>query len=334
MTAHRALKKKVRARMARTGESYTSALRHVRSDEGVTVSEPITPSMPVPFSDPSEPTKRDRPTVRLAVAQTTQNTDPSDPEGFHAAGQEIRELMRRAAQQGADIVQFPEGALCFPATRRLSADPDRMAEADWSRFAWDALEDEISTIREAARQHGVVTVLGAQHRPTGPNARPTTSLLVIGADGRTIARYDERYLSRTTQDFMYAAGTSPATVEVRGVQFGLASGLEILFPEILSAYEADGCDAVLFSSAGPGEPEQAESLATSARASALQNGLAVGYAVPTSNAPHVPAGVVGPEGIWQAQCTGRERADLATAVVSSRTEGEPREWHRRMRSQI
>lgn len=334
MTAHRALKKKVRARMARTGESYTSALRHVRSDEGVTVSEPITSTMPAPSTDPDGPTERDRPTARLAVAQTTQNTDPSDPGGFHAAGREIRELMRRAAQQGADIVQFPEGALCFPAKRSLSSDPDRMAEADWSRFAWDALEDEISTIREAARQHDIVTVLGAQHRPAAPDARPTTSLLVIGPDGDTSAWYDERYLSRTKQDFLYAAGTSPATVEVRDVQFGLASGLEILFPEILSAYEADGCDAVLFSSAGPGEPEQAESLATSARASALQNGLAVGYSVPTSNAPHVPAGVVGPDGTWLAQCTGRERADLVTVVVDSRTEGEPREWHRRMRSQI
>jgi predicted amidohydrolase len=282
--------------------------------------------------------------ILLAVAQTTPNVDPSDPAGFRSRGNEIRDLQRRAARESADVVQFPEGALCFPAKRRLSSDPDRMAEADWSRFAWDVLEAEIDSIRATSRELGIVTVLGVQIRPadaapspTAGPSRPTTSLLVIGTDGGTLARYDERFLSRTKQTFLYVAGTSPTTLEVGGVKLGLASGLEILFPEVVNSYEADGCDVVLFSSAGPGEPDRAESLATSARAAALQNGVAIGYAVPTlasASAPSVAAGIVGSDGIWSAQCTSREHSDLVVAKVRERTEGEPREWHRRMRSRV
>src|SRR5919112_443526 len=52
MTAHRNLKRRVRARAAKTGESYTTALRHFRP----------TPS----GEDMPEPT-----TLRIAVAQST-----------------------------------------------------------------------------------------------------------------------------------------------------------------------------------------------------------------------------------------------------------------------
>ncbi|MBP2381211.1 carbon-nitrogen hydrolase family protein [Brachybacterium sacelli] len=318
MTAHRALKKRVRARMARTGESYTAALRHLRSVPGGTVPTQNTTS----------------PAVRIATAQTTPHHDPADPDGFRRAGREIRDLMHRARDQGADLIQFPEATFCFPDKWALSRSRDELTEADWQLFAWDALDAELHQVRQTARQLSLWTVVGAQTRApqtgTVQERRPRTSLLVIDPQGRIHAQYDERRLSRSKATYLYERGHEQVTLEVGGIRLGLASGLEVLFGDIFLAYEDAGADAVLFSSQGPGEPEEADSLSTSARAAASQHGLVVGYSVPTTNAPHVPSGVIGANGRWAAQCPEQESPALVVVEVPKRLDGGPREWRRSM----
>ena len=121
------------------------------------------------------------------MAQTTFRTDPGDDRAFREAGAEIRRLMRQAQAAGADAVQFPEAALCFPDKRSLSRDPDLVTEADWTRFAWGSSQQEIDLIRTAAGSLRLWTVLGAQQPhpsdPSDPSGRPTTSLLVINPSG-------------------------------------------------------------------------------------------------------------------------------------------------------
>lgn len=60
MTARRNFKRQVRARAAKTGESYTSALRHFR---------------PTPSGDVMSEARNPK-SVRLAVAQTPVREDP------------------------------------------------------------------------------------------------------------------------------------------------------------------------------------------------------------------------------------------------------------------
>ena len=226
MTADRALKRRVRARAQRTGESYTAALRHFRSLEGETV--PTTPD-----HSPAQ--------LRLAVAQTTFRTDPGDAHAFQEAGAEVRRLMRQARAAGADVIQFPEATLCFPDKRSLSRDPDQVTEADWTRFAWESSQSEVDQIRATAGSLGLWTVLGAQQRnPADPSARPASSLLVIDPTGTVVARYDERLLSRSKQAYLYAAGAEGVVLDVQGVRIALASGLEVLFPQVFSDYERQG----------------------------------------------------------------------------------------------
>ncbi len=275
---------------------------------------------------PSQPTT---PVLRLAVAQTSFREDPADVDAFRAAGAETRSLMRLAQAEGADLVHFPEATLCFPAKRALSSRPDQLAEADWDRFAWSALAEELAATATAARDLGLWTVLGAQHREPG-SPRPRTSLFVLDPQGRTHRRYDERLLSRTKQTFMYEPGQDPVTFEVAGVRFGCTSGLEVLFPDLYSDYEADGVDCVLFSTAGPGDPAEADSLASSARTHALQNQLWLSYAVPCDKAPFAPAGVIGPDGRWAGRCPGLPSPALVVVEVGARPGGAPRDWRRRM----
>lgn len=315
MTADRALKKRVRARMARTGESYTAALRHFRSTRGDTVPNHT-------FADAT-------PLLRLATAQTTPHHDPADPSAFHRSGEEVRSLMRRAKDDDADVIHFPEGTLCFPDKRALSTSSSEITEADWSRFAWDALETEIQEIRREAHRLAIWTVLGAQYRASA-QGRPRSSLLVIDPHGEIGTRYDERRLSRSKAAYLYEGGDDAVTITVHGITFGLASGLEVLFEDVFLEYEDAGADAVLFCSQGPGDPAEADAFAVSARAAARHHGLALGYSVPTTNAPYAPAGVIGPDGRFAATCTSEPIPAVVVDEITARPDGPPRDWRRAM----
>lgn len=317
MTANRAFKKRVRARAAQTGESYTAALRHIRSTQGATVpttEESITP------------------TLRLAVGQTTPLEDPRDAAGMRARGAEIRSLMRQAADGGARLLHLPEAALCFPSKTLLSSVAGEIAESDWTVFDWETHDAEIDAVRAQARRLQLWTVLGAPVRRSAasPSARPWLSMLVIDPSGTIAHRYDERLLSRTKQTYMYAAGSAALTFTVDGVRFGCVSGLEGLFADLFSDYEAEGVDCVLYSTAGPADPGAGTSLASSAAVAARQNGLWVSYAVHADKAPDAPAGVASPQGDWAARCPDLPVPALTIAEIGRRPEGEPREWHRSM----
>jgi predicted amidohydrolase len=315
MTADRALKQRVRARARRTGESYTAALRHIRSPGGETV--PTTDHSPA--------------LLRLAVAQTTFRTDPGDARAFQEAGAEVRRLMRDAHAAGADVLQLPEATLCFPDKWSLSRERDRLTEADWSRFDWASAESAIDEIRATARSLRLWTVLGAQQRhPSDPAARPSSSLLVIDPGGTVSARYDERLLSRSKQAYLYAAGAAGVVIDVHGVRLGLASGLEALFPQVFSDYESQDVDCVLFSTAGPGDATEADTLASSVRTHALQNGLWIGYAVPSDKAPYAAAGVIAPGGAWAARCPSRVSPAIAVAEITTRPDHPGRAWRREL----
>ena len=109
MTENANLKRRVRARAAKTGESYTAARRHVL---GV---------------DHAEPRR-----MVIATAQSVLRPDPRSPDQLRASGMGIRAVMRDASQAGASLVQFPEGALCSPHKRIVSSrGPEVVADANW-----------------------------------------------------------------------------------------------------------------------------------------------------------------------------------------------------------
>ncbi|WP_406458320.1 carbon-nitrogen hydrolase family protein [Streptomyces sp. NBC_00876] len=250
--------------------------------------------------------------VRLAVAQTTVREDPRSSAELRASGAEVRRLMREARAAGARVVQFPEGATCFPDKRLLSVHgPDEVGPADWSRLRWDVLGAELASTALLARELGLWTVLGSVHRLTPPN-RPHNSLYVISDRGRVATRYDERMLSHTKISYMYAPGSTPVTFEVGGVRFGCALGMEAHFPELFGAYERLDVDCVLFSTTG-GALGGGEAFATEIRAHAATNRYWAGFAVPAQHGDVTPAGVIGPDGEWAARCARSRAPSVAVA---------------------
>ena len=228
-------------------------------------------------------------------------------------------------------MQFQEGTLCFPAKRRLSREPDRMAEADWSRFNWDALAEELRSIAQTAARLGIWTVLGVPQRVAG--ARPYTGLQVIDDNGATAGYYRERILSRTKADYLYQAGSDGLVINVGTARIGLTSGVEGLFPRAFEQYAEQGADVVLFSTGGRGEPKQGQSLLEHAIASARANLLWLGVAAGGDDSA-AGCGIVTPGGAWTAQGPAVGGPAMVVADVTDSIDPVALAWHRAARRQL
>ena len=239
-------------------------------------------------------------TLRIAVAQSTVREDPTNPALLRESGDEVRGLMRQAAKAGVRLVHFTEGAICFPSKRVLSElGPDEIGASDWSKADWTALQDELDQIGALSRELGIWTVIPSVHQV--PDARPHNSVYVVSDQGKVVTRYDERTLSATKVNWMYSAGKEPVTFEVDGVRFGLALGLDVLFPELFTEYDRLGADVVLVSYASNG-PDRHDHIEVQVRGAAANNTCWVSLAVAANPAANLASGIADPRGQWQAQC--------------------------------
>ncbi len=314
MTNNSNMKRRVRARSAKTGESYTTALKHFL---------PTTTHQPTP----------ELRTVRLAVAQTIQRRDPSNVTELRECGLEMRRLMVHAKDAGARVVHFPEGATCFPHKRIISIDgPEKVGPSDWARVEWEVLKAELAATAELAQKLKLWTAFGSIHQLGSPH-RPHNSLYILSDSGKLASRYDERMLSRTKISFMYSPGSAPVMFEVDGVRFGCALGMECHFPEIFSEYERMGVDCVLFSTTG-GEPSDGPIFATESQGHAAANTYWLSFSVHAQHSSITPAGVITPRGAWTAQCPQDGRASLVVVDIDNSPGNGARLWRRTARSGI
>lgn len=251
--------------------------------------------------------------IRLAVAQTELVEDPRDVAGLRAAGAQVRDLMRKAAGAGARLVLFAEGAMCAPSKWVMSSVADAVGPADWSRFAWDVLSEELTAVARLAGELRLWTVLGSVHRLTPPN-RPHNSLYVISDRGEVASRYDERLLSKTKVSYMYAPGTTPVTFDVDGVRFGCLLGMEVHYPELFAEYERQDVDCVLFGTTGSPDPADT-AFATEAQGLAAANSMWVGFAAPATLGTAMPSGLIGPDGKWSARSPASTAPAIAVADI-------------------
>ena len=314
MTENGNFKRRVRARAAKTGESYTAALSHIRRNS----SNDLTPQAS---------------SVRLAVAQTTLYNDPGNIAGLRAGGLEMRRLMRQASDAGARLVHFPEGATCSPNKRIMSASgPEKIGPPDWDRFEWAVLREELDATSKLAGDLGLWTIFGSVHQLTRPH-RPYNSLYVVSDLGELVTRYDERMLSNTKISFMYAPGKIPVTFKVDGVRFGCALGMESHFPEIFTEYERLDVDCVLFSTTGESSTA-GPAFAAEAQGHAASNTYWVSFSAHAPQSLTAPSGIVGPDGRWAAQCPSDGTSSIAVVDIVSNPGSLARPWRRKARDGI
>ncbi|MGC4943798.1 carbon-nitrogen hydrolase family protein [Kribbella sp. DT2] len=280
-----------------------------------------------------EPT---HPTLRIAAVQSTVRQDPTDADGLRQSAAEVRSLMRQAAEAGARLVHFAEGAICFPSKHVMSElGPDEVGNSDWSKAQWQVLDEQLATIAALSAELGIWTAIASLHQQ--PDARPHNSLYVFDDKGKLVTRYDERTLSTTKLNYMYTPGTKPITFELDGYRFGLAVGMDAHIPEIFIDYVRQDVDAVLLSYATTGLSEGEDAVAAVAPANAAINHYWLSLAVSTNpNLPNTAAGILNSTGHWATQCPLNATPALTTYDLHKQntlTES-ARAWRQAARSRV
>lgn len=235
--------------------------------------------------------------MKIAAAQTPVDSD------IASNGAAIRAVLSVAASEGVGLVTFCEGALSGYAKSQIVR-PDT-----WESFDWNAQEAELRSIAAHCASLGIAAVVGGAHR-LSPGTRPHNCLYVFSASGELVTRYDKRFLSNTEITEWYTPGSEPIVFDLDGYRFGFAICIEVQFPEVFSAYEALGVDAVLFGSYGIPEDFQ-----IALRAHAGLNCLWIAAATPAQKAPDGPAGVIGPDGRVIAHCPAAAEAGFVVATL-------------------
>jgi predicted amidohydrolase len=194
-----------------------------------------------------------------------------------------------------------------------SLGPDEIGPSDWTKADWPVLQDELDQITKLAGQLGIWTVIPSVHQL--PEGRPHNSMYVVSDKGQLVTRYDERALSTTKVTWMYSPGTEAVTFEVDGFRFGLALGLDVLFPELFTEYDRLGADAVLVSYANTTGPNG--HIAVQVRGTAANNTCWISLAVTATPDTGLVSGVTNPRGEWVAQGPEDSRPAIAVAELTA-----------------
>lgn len=215
--------------------------------------------------------------MRIALAQILAGTEPA--ENLRIVG----DYTRRAADDGARLVVFPEATMC-----RFGVPLGPVAEPMDGRWA--------DAVRTIAQDTGI-TVLVGMFTPAD-DGRVTNTLLATGAGVE--ARYDKIHLYDAfgfTESQTVAPGREPVVIDVDGTGVGLTLCYDIRFPYLYTELADRGAHVITVSAswgAGPGKLDQWTLLA---RARALDSGCfiaAAGQAYPGPElAAAAPTGVGG-----------------------------------------
>lgn len=177
--------------------------------------------------------------MRVALAQIISSADP----------QENLRLIRRytadARNRGAELVVFPEAAMC--AFGNPVADAAQPLDGPWA-----------NAVRELAREFGV-TIVAGMFTP-GAGGRVRNTLLVAGPDADT--HYDKIHLFDAfgfSESSTVDAGDRVATFDLGGTTLGLATCYDVRFPALFVANAEAGASITIVCAswgAGPGKAEQ------------------------------------------------------------------------------
>ncbi|WP_232667609.1 carbon-nitrogen hydrolase family protein [Pseudonocardia sp. TRM90224] len=177
--------------------------------------------------------------MRIALAQIS-----STPDLTHNLGL-VQDGIRQAAAQGADLVVFPEGAMCcFGVPLIPIAQP---LDGPWA-----------SAVRATAAEAGITAVVG-MFTPAD-DGRVHNTLLATG--GGVEAAYDKIHLFDAfgfSESTTVAPGGKPVSIVVAGVTVGLATCYDLRFPGLFHELAAGGATLVVLPASwgdGPGKREQ------------------------------------------------------------------------------
>jgi predicted amidohydrolase len=201
-------------------------------------------------------TDRSEQAMRIALAQLISSADP------RANLELIEGYVRRAADAGADLVAFPEAAMCAFGNRLDAiAEP---VDGPW-----------VTRLAELADRHRI-TVLAGMFTPGGEPAmdgreKVANTLVAVGPGAGLLAAYRKIHLFDAfgfAESDRVVAGAEPVIIEVAGVPVGLTVCYDVRFPGLYTTLADRGAKLIIVAAswgAGPGKVQQWQ-LLTQARA--------------------------------------------------------------------
>lgn len=188
--------------------------------------------------------------MRIAIVQLAATTDPTVNLELLARG------VTTAAQEGAELVVFPEATMCsFARPRAEAAEP---FDGPWA-----------NAVRELATSARVTVVAGMFTTTSSPKVRNT--LLVTGA---AEARYDKLHLFDAlgyAESRQIEAGATPVTFPLAGHRIGLATCYDVRFPNLFSALARQGAGLILLPASWAPGPEKLHQWRTLVTARAMDS---------------------------------------------------------------
>lgn len=170
-------------------------------------------------------------TIRICSAQFAGIWE--DPE---ATLKKIVPLVHHAATSGADLI-------CFPEQFATGWDPHSKIHIETSNGSI------VSVLRELAKDTNIA-ILGSFREENSP--LPKNTAMVIGKDGRVIARYSKIHLfSPGGENKGFTPGSELGRFMLGPLTCGLAICYDIRFPELFRIYARHGVQAVFVPAAWP-----------------------------------------------------------------------------------
>lgn len=239
---------------------------------------------------------------------------------------QIRELSRRAAGEGARLLLLPEGI--------IARDP---SDQDLPRRAAQSLDGPFVTgLREISATTGLALAgtvhvpvpsatvepadaVDGEDRPSVAGAKALNVHVVVDA-GECVAAYEKLHLydafTSRESDFVVPGNLVPPLVSIDGFRFGLMTCYDVRFPELARAHAHAGADALLIPAAWVRGPLKEEHWRVMVTARALENTV-YAVAVGEVSARNIGRSIaVDPLGVTIAAAT--EQPGLAYAVLDRR----------------
>ena len=141
----------------------------------------------------------------------------------------IKEFIKEAALNNADIVHFSEAALSGYPPGDIPSFKD---------YDWQELRRETHEIMSLARENNIWVVLGSAHY-LGDGEKPLNCLYIISNEGMIVGRYDKSMLTGGDADY-YSAGNHIEVVELKGYKLGFLICYDSCYPEMYNIYRHRG----------------------------------------------------------------------------------------------
>jgi predicted amidohydrolase len=197
--------------------------------------------------------------MRLSLAQIDSGTDKAQ----NLAA--IERLAQRAADDGADLVAFPE----------YSMYEKKVVDASFGPAAEPLDGPFVTALAGLASSLGIAIVAGVVEQ-NGGEARPFNTLVALGPSGELLARYRKIHLFdsygfRESASITPSPSVQPVVFSLGGMTVGLMTCYDLRFPELGRELADAGAELVLACSSWvPGEGK-AEHWRVLAQARSIEN---------------------------------------------------------------